>query len=65
MPSSKALLYLCSFIAEGLIVRDSAGRYSLGPYAVRLGLKGPYHASSVCPRRKRMPQAIPYDTETQ
>lgn len=40
MPSSKALLYLSSFMAEGLVARDSAGQYSLGPYAVQLGLAG-------------------------
>ena len=38
MPSSKALLYLASFLELRMISRDGAGLYSLGPYAMQLGL---------------------------
>jgi DNA-binding IclR family transcriptional regulator len=38
MAPSKALLYLASFTALGLVARDAASRYALGPYALVLGL---------------------------
>ncbi|SDX41954.1 transcriptional regulator, IclR family [Celeribacter indicus] len=39
MPPSKVRFYLVSFLREGIIVQDSAtGHYSLGPFAVQLGL---------------------------
>src|SRR4051812_24000839 len=38
MPPGKATLYLNSFCAVGLLVKDQSLRYRLGPYAVELGL---------------------------
>ncbi len=38
MAPGKATLYLNSFCAVGLLVKDKALRYRLGPYAVELGL---------------------------
>jgi DNA-binding IclR family transcriptional regulator len=38
MPRSKAHLYLATFVAIGLVARDAAGHYVLGPYALQLGL---------------------------
>ena len=38
MPPSKALLYLASFLELGMVSRDATGLYSLGPYAMQLGL---------------------------
>jgi DNA-binding IclR family transcriptional regulator len=38
MPASKAHLYLVSFRRIGLVSQDSDGRYTLGPYALQLGL---------------------------
>lgn len=38
MAPSKALLYLASFTALGMVARDAAGQYALGPYAIALGL---------------------------
>jgi DNA-binding IclR family transcriptional regulator len=38
MPPSKAHLYLVSFRRIGLASQDSDGRYTLGPYALQLGL---------------------------
>ena len=39
MPSSKAYIYLASFIREGLVRQDPlTGHYGLGPFSVQLGL---------------------------
>jgi DNA-binding IclR family transcriptional regulator len=38
MPPSKAHLYLVSFRRIGLVSQDNDGRYTLGPYALQLGL---------------------------
>ena len=39
MPSSKAHIYLASFVREGLVQQDSrTGHYGLGPLSVQLGL---------------------------
>lgn len=39
MPSSKAYIYLTSFIREGLVQQDPrTGHYGLGPFSVQLGL---------------------------
>jgi DNA-binding IclR family transcriptional regulator len=38
MAPSKALLYLASFTGLGLVSRDASSQYSLGPYALQLGL---------------------------
>jgi DNA-binding IclR family transcriptional regulator len=47
MPRSKAHLYLSTFLGLGLIARDSAGRYTLGPYAIQLGLSALRQSSVV------------------
>ncbi|MCS6763148.1 MAG: IclR family transcriptional regulator [Candidatus Protistobacter heckmanni] len=38
MPRSKAHLYLGTFLSLGLLARDGAGNYRLGPYALQIGL---------------------------
>ncbi len=39
MPSSKAYIYLASFVREGLVQQDPrTGHYGLGPFSVQLGL---------------------------
>ena len=39
MPSSKAYIYLSSFMREGLVQQDAhSGHYGLGPFCVQLGL---------------------------
>ena len=39
MPSSKAYIYLASFMREGLVQQDlRTGHYALGPFSVQLGL---------------------------
>lgn len=39
MPSSKAYIYLASFVREGLVQQDPrTGHYGLGPFSVQMGL---------------------------
>lgn len=38
MSASKAHAYVATFVEEGLVMRDSAGKYSLGPFAMQLGV---------------------------
>jgi DNA-binding IclR family transcriptional regulator len=47
MPRSKAHLYLATFLAIGLLARDAAGHYRLGPFALQMGLSALRQSSVV------------------
>lgn len=56
MPPSKATLYLNSLCAAGLLARDDARRYRLGPYALRLGLAAMNSSDALAIARDEMPR---------
>lgn len=47
MARSNAHLYLSTFVELGLLARNDAGHYLLGPYALRLGLAALKHSNVV------------------
>jgi DNA-binding IclR family transcriptional regulator len=56
MAPGKATLYVNSFCAVGLLVKDSALRYRLGPYALKLGLAALNDADVLSVARDEMPR---------
>ncbi len=57
MPAAKAHRYLVSFIRLGLVEQDgTAGRYTLGPFALRLGLSALGRLDAVRLATPRLPE---------
>jgi DNA-binding IclR family transcriptional regulator len=56
MAPSKAVLYLNSFCTVGLLAKDHALRYRLGPYALELGLAALNDVDAIAVAREEMPR---------